>query len=194
MHMPVLRKSQNMRLSKLITLGLGVALLLTQATARGEENQKAKQITITSSAFKEGSAIPKEYTGDGKDISPPLSWSDVPEQTKSLALTCEDPDAPRGTWFHWIIFNIPPSTRKLKEDIKKTATLPDGSLQGNNDFDKPGYNGPAPPPGAVHHYLFKLLALDTKLDITPGCTKSEYHKATNGHILAAGQFTGTYTR
>ncbi len=183
-----------MRLNRLAILGPAILILLMHPAAWAQDSQKDKSIVVTSSAFKDTATIPRQYTGDGKDLSPPLQWSNLPPETKSLALTCEDPDAPRSTWFHWIIFNIPPTTRQLKEGVAKTAILPDGSAQGSNDFGKVGYNGPSPPPGSVHHYLFKLVSLDTKLDIKPGCDKSDYYKSIKGHTLSSGQLTGQYSR
>jgi len=156
--------------------------------------QKKNEFKISSSAFTAGGAIPRQFTGDGKDVSPPLSWSGVPQGTRSLALTCEDPDAPAGTWFHWIIFNIPPGTARLKEGIAPSPTLAEGITHGRNDFEKLGYNGPAPPRGTVHHYHFKLVALDGKLDLKPGCSKKAYYAAIKGHILASTEVVGTYQR
>lgn len=155
---------------------------------------KPTRLSVSSSAFVEGAVVPKLHTGDGKDVSPALTWSGVPQATKTLALTVEDPDAPGGTWFHWIIFNIPAGEKGLKENIAKTPSLPNGATQGRNDFEQTGYNGPAPPKGPPHHYQFKLVALDTKLALKPNCSKSDYYKAIQGHVLAAGTLTGTYSR
>lgn len=166
-------------------------LLLTSSAAQAAKSDK---LSVSSSAFAEGAVVPKLYTGDGKDISPALSWNGAPATTKSLALTVEDPDAPGGTWFHWIIFNIPAGEKGLKENVAKTPTLSNGAVQGRNDFDKTGYNGPAPPKGPLHHYQFKMVALDTKLSLKPNCSKDDYYKAIKGHILASGTLTGTYSR
>ena len=151
------------------------------------------EIKMNSTAFKEGEMIPKRYTCDGEDISPPLSWDSVPEGTKSLALICEDPDAPRGTWVHWVIFNIPADTRGLDENIPPQKTLPSGARQGRNDFGRIGYGGPCPPSG-THRYYFKLYALDTVIDLKPGATKTELLKVMDGHIIAEGQLMGRYKR
>lgn len=151
------------------------------------------EIKINSTAFKEGGMIPKRYTCDGEDISPPLSWDSVPEGTKSLALICEDPDAPRGTWVHWVIFNIPADTRGLNENIPPQKTLPSGARQGRNGFGRIGYGGPCPPSG-THRYYFKLYALDTVIDLKPGATKAELLKVMDGHIIAEGQLMGRYKR
>lgn len=155
---------------------------------------KANSPSVSSTAFGAGKRIPQKYTGDGADLSPPLSWSAPPAGTKSFALSCEDPDAPRGTWWHWIIVNIPPGARSLAENIAKTEKLKDGSRQGKNDFGKTGYNGPSPPPGATHHYHFKLVALDKMLDVSQGFGKREYAQAIKGHVLGEGELTGTYSR
>ncbi len=148
---------------------------------------------LTSIAFKQGDPIPKQYTCDGPNISPPLQWSDTPGKTKSIALIVEDPDAPRGTWVHWILFNIPHSAAALPENIKKTRTIPNGARQGLNDFREIGYGGPCPP-GGRHRYFFKIYALDTELLLDPGTTRNEIEKAMKGHVLAEAQLMGTYQR
>ncbi len=151
-------------------------------------------IELTSSAFGEGTSIPKPYTGDGEDVSPPLRWSEPPPGTKSLALICDDPDAPRGTWVHWVLFNLPADQRELEEAVPRQETLASGARQGKNDFGKIGYGGPAPPPGKPHRYFFKLYAVDAMLDLAPGATKAQLLEALKGHILAEGQFMGHYGR
>ena len=151
-------------------------------------------IQITSSAFSEGSPIPKKYTCDAEDISPPLAWSGVPVGAKSLALIADDPDAPVGTWTHWVIFNLPPTLTGLSAGIAKTPQAEGGALQGNNDFRRIGYGGPCPPRGKQHRYFFKLYALDTSLALKAGSSKADLEKAIRGHILAQGQLMGTYSR
>lgn len=148
---------------------------------------------LTSGAFKEGATIPEKYTCDGEDISPQLSWIDVPEGVKSFALISDDPDAPMGTWVHWVIYNIPAETRELPEGIKPDQQLPNSSLQGMTDFHRIGYGGPCPP-GGKHRYYFKLYALNTKLGLSSGASKKEVEKAMQGHILAQAQLMGTYQR
>jgi Raf kinase inhibitor-like YbhB/YbcL family protein len=150
-------------------------------------------MTITSSAFIEGGMIPREYTCDGSDISPPLAWAGVPEGAKSLALICDDPDAPVGTWVHWVLYNIPPSENELPRNMPPERTLKNGARHGVNDFRKYGYGGPCPP-GGTHRYYFKIYALDTEPARQPGLTKAELIKAMKGHILAEGQLMGTYRR
>jgi len=151
-------------------------------------------LTVTSKTVTDGKPVPTNHTGDGKDASPALSWSKVPATAKSIAITCEDPDAPGGTWFHWILFNLPPGTTSLKEGLEKKPTLPDGSGQGTNDFGKVGYNGPAPPKGAEHHYHYKIFALDNKLNLKPGCDKKQFYEALSGHVVGRGKLTGLYKR
>ncbi|HPD48381.1 MAG TPA: YbhB/YbcL family Raf kinase inhibitor-like protein [Anaerohalosphaeraceae bacterium] len=150
-------------------------------------------IQVTSPAFAEGQMIPADYTADGADISPPLEWSGVPEGTKSIALISDDPDAPRGAWVHWVIYNMPPETTSLPEDVPPYETLENGGVHGMTDFHRLGYGGPAPPSG-THRYYFKVYALDTMLDLEPGATKPEVEKAMKGHILAQGQLMGKYKR
>jgi Raf kinase inhibitor-like YbhB/YbcL family protein len=151
-------------------------------------------IEVTSTAFKASEIIPMQYTGDGEDRSPPLRWSEPPSGTKSLAMICDDPDAPRGTWVHWVLFNLPAQARELEEGVPTKETLGNGSKQGKNDFGNIGYGGPAPPKGKPHRYFFKLYALDVALDLPTGATKAELEKAMKGHILAEGQLMGNYKR
>jgi Raf kinase inhibitor-like YbhB/YbcL family protein len=153
----------------------------------------AMAITITSTAFADGGMIPREYTCDGKDISPPLAWKNVPGGTKSLAIICDDPDAPVGTWVHWVLFNIPASVKELPQGMPPDKVLKSGARHGMNDFRKFGYGGPCPP-GGTHRYYFKIYALDTELTQEPGLTKAELLKAMKGHILGQGQLMGRYKR
>lgn len=155
--------------------------------------EDAMSIQITSSAFEQGQAIPAKYTctgsGTGKDISPPLAWGEPPAGTQSFALIMDDPDAPVGTWDHWILFNIPASTRSLPESMPVNSGFPGG----NNSWGKTGYGGPCPPSG-THRYFFKLYALDELLAISEGATKGELEKAMVGHILAQGELMGTFSK
>jgi len=150
-------------------------------------------ITITSSAFTEGAMIPKKFTCDAEDISPDLKWSGVPQGAKRLALICDDPDAPVGTWVHWVLFNIPADVTALPAGLPADATLKNGARHGKNDFRKLGYGGPCPP-GGTHRYYFKLYALDTVLTLESGSTKAQLLAAMKGHILAEGQLMGRYKR
>jgi Raf kinase inhibitor-like YbhB/YbcL family protein len=154
----------------------------------------AAVLAITSGAFTQGSAIPTRHTCDGTDLSPALAWGQPPEATKSLALICDDPDAPAGTWVHWVLFNLPAGTRSLPEAVPSDRELAQGARQGLNDFGKIGYGGPCPPKGPAHRYYFKLYALDATLPLPAGATKSQVEKAMQGHILAQGELMGRYGR
>lgn len=157
-------------------------------------------ISVTSASFKSGEPIPKQHTEDGEDRSPPLSWSSLPNGTKQLALICDDPDAPRAEpWVHWVIYHLPGTLTALPEGVAKSAKLdnPTGAVQGRNSWSSGqtvGYRGPAPPAGKVHHYRFRLYALDSELKLDEGLDKSELLKAMEGHILAWGELVGTYKR
>ena len=147
---------------------------------------------ITTTAFRDGSSIPKRFTCDGPDVSPALSWGDPPAGTRSLAIIADDPDAPAGTWVHWVLYDLPAETRKLPEGVAKDRELPNGALQGRNDFDKIGYDGPCPPRGSEHRYFFKLYALDSRTGLKAGATKSELERAMKGHVLAQAQLVGKF--
>ncbi len=157
-------------------------------------------LTVTSPAFKAGANVPKKYTCDGKDVSPELKWSGVPAGTLSFAVIMEDPDAPPGTWVHWVLFNIPGSAAGLREGRPKTEVLPDGSRHGlswgvnEDDFSRIGYFGPCPPPGKPHRYFFKVYALDVPLELPAGSTKGALLEAMKGHVLAQGELEGLYGR
>ena len=155
-------------------------------------------LTIQSSAFAQGQPIPRRYSGQGEDISPPLSWSGIGEGAKELAMIVDDPDAPTAQpWVHWVIYKIPPDAAGLAEGIAADAQLtsPAGALQGRNTSGDIGYHGPMPPPGhGVHHYHFKLYALDTQLDLKAGADKQALLSAMEGHILVRGELVGTYQR
>jgi len=151
-------------------------------------------LQLTSSGFGEGQTIPKEYTGDGSDLSPPLAWSDPPDGTVSFALICDDPDAPRRTWVHWVLFNLPGDLRGLEEGIAPAGTLAGGGTQGKNDFGTLGYGGPAPPRGKPHRYSFKLYALDALLTLRAGATKDQLLEAIKDHVLAETHLLGKYQR
>jgi len=148
---------------------------------------------IISSAFMDEGMIPAKYTCDGQDISPPLEWKDFPSRTASFALIADDPDAPVGTWVHWVAYNIPVNMTKLHESIKREKEFGNGMRQGKNSWPRIGYGGPCPP-GGTHRYYFKLYALDTKLDLEPGATKEQLLLAMKGHILAEAQIMGKYKR
>lgn len=149
---------------------------------------------LTSPAFVEGQTIPKPYTGDGSDRSPPLAWSGAPEGTASFALVCDDPDAPRQTWVHWVLFDLPAGLTGLEPGVAAEQTVAGGGVQGTNDFGNLGYGGPAPPRGKPHRYFFRLYALDTLLTLRPGATNAEVLEAIRGHVLAETHLMGIYQR
>jgi hypothetical protein len=148
---------------------------------------------LTSSAFSEGRMIPGKYTCDGSDVSPPLNWKAAPTGTKSYVLICDDPDAPVGTWVHWVYYDIPAETESLPENVATDEQPAHGGTQGINDFRKIGYGGPCPP-GGTHRYYFKLFALDTLLDLSSGATKKQVLKAMENHIIGQAQLMGKYRR
>lgn len=150
-------------------------------------------IHMTSNAFTEGAMIPQRYTCDGENISPPLFWTGVPSGTRSLALICDDPDAPVGTWDHWVLYNIPAEATGLPENVPEKAVLDTGAVHGSNSWGRIGYGGPCPP-GGTHRYFFKIFALDTLLDIKSGATTSRLLEAMQDHVLAQGQLMGRYRR
>jgi Raf kinase inhibitor-like YbhB/YbcL family protein len=147
---------------------------------------------MSCAALERGGDIPKKFTCDGPDSSPPLTWTDPPSGTQAFALIVDDPDAPAGTWVHWILYNLPASARGLPEAVAKDRQLSDGARQGRNDFGKFGYNGPCPPRGAPHRYFFKLYALDCRVNLKPGATKSELERAMKGHMLAEAELAGRF--
>ncbi len=172
---------------------LSLIFLLTILLQNKAYPQGDKQIEIHSPTFENNELIPKDYTCDGKDISPPLSWSGIPENTKSLVLICDDPDAPMGTWVHWVIYNMPPASKGLQEGVIPLPDLPYDTKQGINDFKKVGYSGPCPPSG-THRYFFKLYALNTKLNLKSNATKNQLLAAMKGHILSQTELIGKYKR
>ena len=157
-------------------------------TESGSTGETTMSIVFTSSAFKEGETIPVEYTCNGQNISPPLAWTNLPTDTQSLALIADDPDAPSGTWVHWVLYNLPPGTNGLPVGAQNPGD------EGINSSRKTGYSGPCPPAGKPHRYFFKIYALDTRLDLDPGAGKADLEQAMQGHILAQGQLMGTFSR
>jgi hypothetical protein len=162
----------------------------TQATKGGDEKMT---IAMKSAVFQEAGMIPAKYTCQGEDTSPPLSWSSIPDGTKSIALICDDTDAPVGTWVHWVIYDIPPVIKELPEGVPRDKTVFENAKQGKNDWGRLGYGGPCPPSG-THRYYFKLYALDAELTLEPGATKKQLLVAMEGHILAKGQLMGKYRK
>ena len=149
---------------------------------------------LTSPVFENGDPLPRKYTCDGQDISPPLAWSDVPAGTKSVALMLEDPDAPGGTFTHWVAFNLDAHLNEIKEAIPARPSIDGGGSQGKNDAGRMGYYGPCPPAGKVHHYKFTLIALDSNIDLHPGASKRQVIAAMENHVLATTSLIGTYIR
>ncbi len=145
-------------------------------------------IQLSSNAFSNGGTIPLKYSCDGENVSPDLSWSGLPEGAKSLALIMDDPDAPAGTWVHWVLYNLPPDTASLAEGVQGLG------VAGTNSSRQTSYGGPCPPKGKPHRYFFKLYSLDNSLELSPGATKAAVEKAMQGHVLGAGQLMGTYGR
>jgi Raf kinase inhibitor-like YbhB/YbcL family protein len=148
-------------------------------------------LRLTTSSFRE-SDIPKKFACDGPDISPPLAWNDPPKGTETFALVMDDPDAPGGTWVHWVIYDLPAAIHELREGVPKDRELSSGTRQGRNDFGKIGYNGPCPPKGTIHRYFFKLYALKSKTNLKPGVSKGELERAMKGRILAQAELVGKF--
>jgi Raf kinase inhibitor-like YbhB/YbcL family protein len=169
-------------------------LTLLVASIFGQVRGGVMPFKIATTAFSAGETIPKKFTCDGPDVSPQLSWKEAPAGTQSFALIMDDPDAPVGTWVHWVLYNVPASIRELQEGVEKQEQLASGALQGRNDFHKTGYGGPCPPPGKPHRYFFKLYALDTKLNLNAGGTKPDLERAMKGHILVETELMGRYGR
>ncbi len=158
-----------------------------------ETEGAAMTFEMTCSAFQQEERIPVQYTCDGENVSPALTWNSPPVGTASFVLVCDDPDAPAGTWTHWLVYNIPAGSRGLAEAVPKKESLADGTLQGINDFKRTGYGGPCPP-GGTHRYYFKLYALDCKLDLPPGAIRKSLLHAMEGHILGKAVLMGRYKR
>jgi Raf kinase inhibitor-like YbhB/YbcL family protein len=165
-----------------------------QATETREPGKETSVMKISSTAFEDGKTIPAQFTGLGADASPPLQWSGAPAGTRSFALVCDDPDAPMGTWVHWVIYGLAATANGLPEKVPTAELLPGGARQGLNDFRRTGYGGPLPPPGKAHRYFFKLYALDAELPLEARATKTELLQAMEGHILAEAQVMGTFQR
>jgi Raf kinase inhibitor-like YbhB/YbcL family protein len=172
---------------RLVVIPFMVMVLVFSASLLKEVRAMAA-LQITSPAFQNNGTIPGQYTCDGKDINPPLVMENIPQGTKSVAVICDDPDALGGGWVHWVIWNIDPSVKTIKEN-----TVPTGAVEGMNDFKKHQYGGPCPPSG-THRYFFKVYALDTILGISPNSQKADLEKAMQGHILAKGELIGLYKR
>ena len=165
----------------------------SQVTNANERLVEKMDIKLTSTAFQDGGIIPTKYTCDGTNVSPPLDWSGAPQTTKSLALICDDPDAPGKTWVHWVVFDLPAGRSSLPENVPPQGTIAGGGKQGMNDFKKIGYGGPCPPSG-THRYFFKIYALTAELNLESRTTKDQLWQAMKDHILAQGELMGRYKR
>jgi Raf kinase inhibitor-like YbhB/YbcL family protein len=189
---------KNPKLLLLIVI-VGVGITASLACAKVNETAPKKgaktmdTIQIESRAFKHMQPVPARYTCDGADISPPLSWSKLPAAAKSIVLICDDPDAPAGTWVHWVVYDLLPTIDSLPENVPKIDSLPMSGKQGKTDFNRVGWNGPCPP-GGTHRYFFKIYGLDTMLNLPSGKTKHEIEKTMKGHVVVQGELVGTYSR
>ena len=191
-----------MKTQTLVRFGLILLLVACHAcrpeggagTGPGERENEVEKIEISSSAFEEGGTIPRRHTCDGEDVSPPLSWSRPPQGTGSLVIVCDDPDAPAGTWVHWVLYDLSPDVTALPEAVPSDEDGLAGARQGTNDFRRIGYGGPCPPRGSTHRYFFKLYAVDSVSEIPSGARAKDVLKAIEGHVLAEGQLVGRYKR
>lgn len=163
----------------------------TSTNSASTPQTTAPVFKLISSAFKEGERIPRAYTCDGVNVSPPLEWSGVPKTARTLAIIADDPDAPAGTWVHWVLYNLSAENMGFVENLPQDENLKAGGFQGKNDFEKIGYGGPCPPSG-THRYFFKIYAIDMELPLKAGATRADVEKAMAGHVVAQAQLMGTY--
>ncbi len=173
-----------------------LTLLACAAPSKGSaavNTEGSSTMVLTSTAFSDGELIPKKYTLYGDNVSPDLAWEKAPDGVRSFALICGDPDAPAGTFYHWVLFNIPDSVKSLPEGVGRTATLPSGGIQGTNSFRHVGYDGPKPPSG-THRYYFDLYALDGALALDSTATAGRVLEAIRGHTLAKASLMGRYEK
>ena len=180
-----------------VAIALAVGLFTTLTPRRPREGgtvEAPKTIIVYSEAFENGGRIPKKYTKEGEDVSPPLRWSNAPEDTKCYVVVVVDPDAPMGPFIHWVLYNIPATVMSLPEGIPKTPVVEGIGMQGVNDYGEVGYGGPYPPPGTTHRYIFRVYALDTTLTIGPGARLEDVMRMMEGHVIAYGELVGTYSR
>src|SRR3990172_12763531 len=176
--------------ASLILLALLAVVFSSNISIAKEETT----MQLKSTAFEDNGLIPKKYTCDSSDVSPALTWAKPPAGTKSIALICDDPDAPMGTWVHWVLYGLSPETTSLPENVSTQKEVLKGARQGITDFRKIGYGGPCPPKGPAHRYFFKIYALDIELNLPTDATKQDVEKAMKRHILAEGQMAGKYGR
>jgi len=187
------RRSYTAKLFFMLAVLLLSAMFDASVASRAEA-KPAQKFVVTSSAFQPGADIPRKYTCDAEDVSPPLHWENIPAGTKAFAIIVDDPDAPGGTWVHWVIYDLPAETKELAENVAKTEVLASGAKQGVNDFRKVGYSGPCPPGGSAHRYYFKLYALDAVTNLKPRATKQQSLDALMPHLLGEADLIGRYKR
>ena len=176
-----------------LAAGAGLAAAPADPKPEGKEGRRMK-LQVTSTAFKHGEEIPGKYSCSGADVSPPLSIANVPKEAKSLVLVLDDPDAPSGTWIHWVLYGIAPTTVAIPEGSSAKGTSPVAAQLGKNSWGKTEWGGPCPPPGGKHHYYFRVYAVDTGLSLPRGVSKPDIMRAIDGHILAQGELMGTFQR
>ena len=172
---------------------LAVLALVVPAEVRGQR-RSASKIELRTTSFAAGGFIPKRFTCEAENVSPALAWTEPPRGTQSFALIEDDPDAPSGTFVHWVVYDLPAAYRRLPEALPGNGEMPGGGRQGTNDFARTGYSGPCPPPGRPHRYFIRLYALDAKLDLRPAATRKELDAAMQGHILAQSELMGRFQR
>jgi hypothetical protein len=177
----------------LVPLIMAVLALMVPAEIRGQNTAPSK-IELSTTSFTPGDFIPKRFTCEAADVSPALAWTDPPPGTQSFALIEDDPDAPSGTFVHWVVYDLPAAYRKLPEALSGNIQMPDGVRQGTNDFARTGYSGPCPPRGRPHRYFIRLYALDAILNLRPAARRKELDAAMQGHILAQAELMGRYQR
>jgi len=179
-----------------VLLSIFILTLLVGCRTSPSPPTSTPPLTLHSDAFAFGATIPRPYTCDGRDVSPSLTWDGIPQGTRSFALIVDDPDAPRGPFVHWVLFNIPAGRTTLPEGVPPQPEVPGIGLQGHNDFGVGvlGYRGPCPPPGKPHRYVFHLYALDTSLHLRPGIAATDLRRMVKGHVLAYGEYMGRYAR
>jgi hypothetical protein len=180
-------------LALLPPLTLVVLVLVVTAEVRGQ-NATSSKIELKTTSFTPGDFIPKRFTCEAADVSPALAWTDPPAGTQSFAIIEDDPDAPSGTFVHWLVYDLPADYRKLPEALSGNDQMAGGGRQGTNDFSRTGYSGPCPPPGRPHRYFIRLYALDTKLNLRPAARRNELASAMQGHILAQAELMGRFQR
>lgn len=185
---------------RLSVAAAAAGVLLAAGPVVGQSGSAVASLTVTSPTIKANETIPVDHTADGRNVSPAIEWSGAPAGTRQFALACDDPDAPiPGGFVHWVVYKIPASARGLPAELPMDATLaapPElaGTIQGVSGFRRPGYRGPAPPPGKPHRYIFTVYALDAELPLEPGLTRNQLLEAIKGHVLAQGSLTGIYER